>query len=55
MTTQLSTKLAALALALSVNVIMMGGVALLFSADAHASQIQALAVTASAPARTQAV
>jgi hypothetical protein len=35
MTTQLSTKLAALAVALMVNAIMMGGVAYLFSAQLH--------------------
>jgi hypothetical protein len=35
MTTQLSTKLAALAVALMVNGMMMGGVAYLFSAQLH--------------------
>jgi hypothetical protein len=35
MTTQLSTKLAALAVALMVNGVMMGGVAYLFSAQLH--------------------
>jgi hypothetical protein len=37
MTTQLSTKLAALAVALMVNGMMMGGVAYLFSAQLHQS------------------
>jgi hypothetical protein len=35
MTTQLSTKLAALAIALMVNGMMIGGVGYLFSADLH--------------------
>lgn len=49
MSTQLSTKLTALAVALMVNGIMMGGVALLFSADPHrSSPVKATAMAAQA-------
>ena len=50
MTTQLSTKLAALAVALMVNSVMMGGVAYLFSARLHQPTGSAAVVTASAHA-----
>jgi hypothetical protein len=43
MTTQLSTKLTALALALMVNSVMIGGVAFLFSARIHQQVMTALA------------
>ena len=51
MTTQLSTKLAALAVALLVNGMMIGGVAYLFSARLHLpTAANATAITASARA-----
>jgi hypothetical protein len=50
MTTQLSTKLAALALALMVNSMMIGGVAYLFSSRIHQQPIMtALAQTSASP------
>ena len=49
MTTQLSTKLAALAVALMVNGMMIGGVAYLFSARLHQPiEVNGAVVTASA-------
>jgi hypothetical protein len=48
MTTQLSTKLAALAIALMVNGMMIGGVAYLFSAQLNRSTANATVLTASA-------
>jgi hypothetical protein len=50
MTTQLSTKLAALAVALMVNGVMMGGVAYLFSAQLHQPTASTPIVTAAARA-----
>ena len=50
MTTQLSTKLVALAAALMVNGAMLGGVAYLFSAQLHQPAGSAMVVTASARA-----
>jgi hypothetical protein len=50
MTTQLSTKLAALAVALMVNGMMIGGVGYLFSAQFH-QQKSARAITMTASAR----
>jgi hypothetical protein len=48
MTTQLSTKLAALAVALMVNTMMIGGVAYLFSSQVHQlPSVSALAHTSS--------
>jgi len=53
MTTQLSTKLAALAVALMVNAMMVGGVGYLFSAQLHPqTALKALATTTSARAAT---
>jgi hypothetical protein len=46
MTAQLSTKIAALAIALMVNCMMIGGVAYLFGGRIHAAPLQALAQTA---------
>ena len=48
MTTQLSTKLAALAVALMVNGLMLGGVAYLFSPQLHQPTGSATLITASA-------
>ncbi len=50
MTTQLSTKLAALVAALMVNGLMLGGVGYLFSAQLHQPAGSAMVVTASAHA-----
>ena len=55
MTTQLSTKLAALAVALTVNGMMIGGVAYLFSAQLHqpsASNVAAMRASVHATAPT---
>jgi hypothetical protein len=49
MTTQISTKLAALAIALMVNTMMIGGVAYLFSGQIHDSAV----VTATAQTAAQ--
>jgi hypothetical protein len=50
MTTQLSTKLSALALALMVNSMMIGGVAFLFSGRIHQQPVMTtLAQTATSP------
>jgi hypothetical protein len=48
MTTQLSTKLAALALALMVNSMMIGGVAYLFSGQIHQQTMTTLAKSSAA-------
>ena len=48
MTTQLSTRLAALAVALMVNGVMMGGVAYLFSAQLHQPTASTTIVTTAA-------
>jgi len=45
MTTQLSTKLAALAVALIVNGMMIGGVGYLFSSQLHRPTVASVAVT----------
>jgi hypothetical protein len=49
MTTTLTTKLAALMLALAINSVIMGGVALMFNAKTH--QLSSLTVTADGVAR----
>jgi hypothetical protein len=55
MNTQLSTKLAAFGLALTVNVAMIGGVAYLFSGQIHdTAPLQALAQTSDAAAIAEA-
>jgi hypothetical protein len=52
MTTQLSTKLAALAVALMVNGVMIGGVAYLFSGRLHQPAANGTVMTASARTTT---